>query len=178
MASPSIQYFDISFIERTLENLKKYEGKYDFTMLLNSLLGLLVVPNEYNIAKKRRFKYPFLNEKISKFSSIKEIFKNKSYSFLDKDKKEINQYKFRWLDDNKNVLTINDITLESFLRRIRNGIAHFGITPVKEDSLWIGIIIRNYKNREMNMEVYFEEDELRTFALFIAEKYLETVVKK
>lgn len=178
MASPSIQNFDISFIERTLGNLKKYEGEYDFTMLLNSLLGLLIVPNEYNIAKKRSFKYPFLGKNISNFSSIKEIFRSKSYSFLDKNKKEIKQPKFRWLTDGGKELTIDDITLGSFLRRIRNGIAHFGFSPVKEDSHWIGVIIRNSKNDKMNMEVYFEEDELRTFALFIAEKYLATAEKK
>jgi hypothetical protein len=51
MGLPSVEHFDISFVMRTLENLKNYRGNYEFTMLLNSLLGLIVVPNERSASR-------------------------------------------------------------------------------------------------------------------------------
>lgn len=177
MASPSIQYFDISFIERTLENLKKYEGKYDFTMLLNSLLGLLIVPNECNI-KQKSFEYPFLKKKVNNFSKLRDVFKIKLYIFLDEKGREIEQNKFKWLGANNKELDIDAIALEDLLKRIRNGIAHFGITPVKEDALWKGVIIKNSVKGKINMEIYLDKEELKIFALFIAEKYIETIKRK
>ena len=38
--------FEHSFMQRTLEILRSYEGHFDATMLINCLLGLLVVPKE------------------------------------------------------------------------------------------------------------------------------------
>lgn len=38
--------FEHSFMRRTLQIIKDYKGKYDATILVNCLLGLLVVPRE------------------------------------------------------------------------------------------------------------------------------------
>ena len=64
--------FDIGFIERT-EYILKYCSKkdflYDFTLLINCLLGLLILPKEYyereNLSKthKLNIKIPILNFK-------------------------------------------------------------------------------------------------------------------
>lgn len=53
----SVEYFDISFIKRTSRNLKNYKGHFEFTMLLNSLLGLVVVPHERK--DKKGFTFDF-----------------------------------------------------------------------------------------------------------------------
>lgn len=38
--------FDRSFSEHTLQLVQTYEGKFDATLMVNCLLGLLVVPKE------------------------------------------------------------------------------------------------------------------------------------
>ena len=37
--------FDIEFIERTQQLIMKYDGNTEFTLLINCLLGLIVLPN-------------------------------------------------------------------------------------------------------------------------------------
>jgi hypothetical protein len=41
-----LSHFEHSFVENTLALVDSYEGKYDATILVNCLLGLLVVPKE------------------------------------------------------------------------------------------------------------------------------------
>jgi hypothetical protein len=43
--------FARSFMRRTLDIAKTYEGPYDATLLINCMIGLLVVPKEALIAK-------------------------------------------------------------------------------------------------------------------------------
>lgn len=38
--------FEISFVERTLENLENYKGKYEVTDLINNCLGLIIIPRQ------------------------------------------------------------------------------------------------------------------------------------
>lgn len=72
MGLPSIENFDISFIKRTSENLTNYKGDYEFTMLLNSLLGLIVVPNESKDGRK--FNFDFWSKKLTDFPELNAIF--------------------------------------------------------------------------------------------------------
>ena len=87
--------------------------------------------------------------------------------------------KFLWLSAAINKKKNKDIKLSEFLRRLRNGIAHFGIIPTKDNDVWKGIIIRNYtsKNKQFycNFQLYLEESELRILSNFIANKYIANV---
>ena len=40
------KYFEKEFCKRTLEILKSYNGDYDVALLINSMVGLLIVPSE------------------------------------------------------------------------------------------------------------------------------------
>lgn len=44
--------FAVEFAHRTLRNYRKYKGDYEITQLVNSLLGVLVVPRETFYEKK------------------------------------------------------------------------------------------------------------------------------
>lgn len=176
MGYPTVKNFDISFIKRTLENLEKTNSEFEFTMLVNSLLGLLILPNEYNIKDKREYNFDFLNKEITYYSSLKDIFKIQEINLMDENNKECKQSKFYWLDNSGKKINPDNITLGNLIKRVRNGIAHFGIIPTKDKDQWEGIIIRNYPNRDdtFNMEIYLTKHELETFAKFIANKYLNT----
>ena len=179
MGYPTIQNFDIVFVKRTLENIENYNGEYTFTMLVNSLLGLIILPNEYNIKGLRNYKFDFLNQSVTTFTELLPIIKNDIHKFSDDSGKEIMIDKFLWLSAAKNKKKNKDIKLSEFLRRLRNGIAHFGIIPTKDNDVWKGIIIRNYTSRNKqfycNFQLYLEESELRILSNFIANKYIANV---
>lgn len=184
MGLPSIENFDISFIERTAENLKTPQIPYKFTMLLNSLLGLLVVPNEKS--DERKFTFNFLEAKITDFPQLAKVFEGQSI-LLRSGTEEIEQRKFRWLSKSGNDRVLKDISVRELLRRMRNGIAHFGIVPVatpENKKEWCGVIIRNYRDdvidngmkiETLNFETCLMETELAELAEFVSQKYLQTV---
>lgn len=180
MGYPTVKNFDISYIKRTLENLNKFDGENNFTMLFNSLLGLLILPNEYNIKKARTYSFDFFKQKITSYSVLKDIFLIKDITLVNEDNEEYKQRKFFWLSNSNMELQPKNIKLGELIRRIRNGVAHFGIIPTKEGDIWKGVIIRNYPDDDsehFNLEIYFEESELKAFAELIANKYLETINK-
>ncbi len=180
MGYPTLQNFDIVFIRRTIDNLDRYDGENDFSMLLNSLLGLILLPNEYNIKEKRKFSFEFLNQSIDNFSEIRSIFNTSEIEFSCDGERSSLRNKFSWLTRSKNEILITKITLGQFLRRLRNGIAHFGIIPTKNGEDWEGVIIRNHSKDSRGVlfcdfEIYFKKNELKTFAKFIGKKYIDTV---
>jgi len=181
MGYPSEKYFDITYVERTKEILDEYKGKYDFTMLINCLLGLIILPNEYNMQDKREFNFDFLEQKVLYFPKIKNIFKNATEKLRNEKGKEFDQRKFLWISKSGNEMSIDDIKLSELINRIRHGFAHMNITPTKDGDYWAGIRVRNYpdenKPEYFNFEVYFTQSELYDFAVFIAEKYIATVKK-
>ncbi len=67
-------------------------------------------------------------------------------------------------------------TLKVLLNKIRNGLAHQHIEPINENGNFVGVIIRNYFDDakvHKDLEVYFSQQELKEFALFIADEYLK-----
>ena len=94
-----------SFVCRTNKLIQEYDGKYDATMLLNCLLGLLMVPFEKN----------------------KELFKNDDRTAVIRDLFNQIQADGRYNDFG------GDYSDFEIIRFIRNAIAHFHVesVPVK-----------------------------------------------
>ena len=68
--------------------------------------------------------------------------------------------------------------LKNLLNRIRNGIAHQRIEAISEENKWKGVIIEDYdRNDNIGLHLELKTSELRKFAFFIADKYLEEVKK-
>lgn len=97
--------FEHSFMQHTLEIVRNYKGRFDATILINCLLGLLVIPKE-----------KFLEvipldpqSKLSKWgidpNSIKRIGK-------------------------KTCKNKNPDTLRGFVYDLRNSVAHFRLKPI------------------------------------------------
>jgi hypothetical protein len=179
MSRPTIENFDISFIKRTSRNLKKYRGKYEFTMLINSLLGLLVVPNEQ--ADRKGFEIGFLKNKLTNYPKLEAIF-TKPTEKLDRDGVEMEQEKFLWLSGTNVPRPIGEISLGEFLTRMRHGIAHFGIVPVaapERKKEWCGIILRNCReDGTLNFEICLMEEEIRCLAAVISYEFRKAVILK
>jgi len=181
MGAISVKNFDVSFIFRTKEIIEKYDnysGELEFTLLINSLVGLLILPKEFSKQKKRKFNYEFLQQRLNKFTLLNSIFTKDVVKIYLESGEAYNQKKFSFKSGiNQNEILTPNITVGELLGRIRNGIAHMHITPTQFDGKWDGVIIKNYKwnSTWCNFETYMTYEELRNFALFIAGKYKTSI---
>ncbi len=146
-----IRRFEIQFVERKKEILLHYDGEYPFSNLLNCSLGLLILPYE-NISSTNIWQKE-LNEidSLPKFELIK-------FNPIQKVK--------------KNNIIYFPKTLEIFLRKLRNGLAHQNIVPINSEGNFTSIKIFNIYGNEIDFDVIFTEIQLKDFALFISNLYL------
>lgn len=176
MGYPTVVDFDKNIIKRTLENLdaKKVNS---FTLLLNSLLGLIVLPRQWNLQGKRKIEC--FNKLLSEYTEL-SFFNTKTY-FTDDDGQNIETMVLEFKDVNKTT-----ITLKMIIDKLRHSIAHQALRPTKEEEKWKGVVFRNYKkdtatakwNDEYDFQLYLTQDELEKFAKLIAEIYLTELDKE
>ena len=177
MGYPTIDKFDFRFIERTLSNVKASRSPNKFTHLINSMIGLIFIPNEFNKKKKRLYTVDFLNKSISDYELLRNIFSGE-VKLQNEQGQTFTQAKF-FRRDRSGKKTITSTTIGELVRLFRNGIAHQNIIPVGEGLYWKGIIVRNFENEEsekkgnFNFETYLNQKELREFSTFIASEYLK-----
>jgi hypothetical protein len=177
MGYPTIDKFDIKFIERTKEYVKKSVLPNTFTHLINSLVGLIFIPNEFHKKGKRTYVVDFLNKPISEYQKLSEIFSGE-VTLSNELGEPFQQLKFFRKNSNNNRKTIEETTVGNLVRLFRDGIAHSNITPIAEGVHWSGIIVKNFENHkkedvnDFNFEVYLNQHELNIFATFIADEYL------
>lgn len=137
--------FPRSFIERTKEDIEAYKGQYNVTNLINSCLGLIIIPKELSCKKLPKYKFgDDLTYGITKKSI--ELCSDNKYS------------------------------LNNIIRHIRNGLSH-GLIDFKSSSgdtiNFIIITDRKSGNAPINFKIRFTTEEFKTFALRVADDFLE-----
>jgi len=171
MGYPTVSQFDKQFIARTIENLDG-EVKNTFTHLLNSLLGLVICPRQWNTLGRR---IPvFFACKLIDFSELD--FLKEATTFSDEYNKNHEIYKLSFRGKK-----YEEITLKDVIDKLRHSIAHQSIRPTKEENKWEGIIFRSYPadpiaalwEDNFSMQMYLTQSEIRTLVLFIAQRYLD-----
>ena len=154
----AISEFEVEFVERTKLILKRYRGEFKLSNAINCTLGLLVLPNE-NIQEYGGTIWE------KELSDIIELDFLKIYTF--EPIQAVRNGNFEYYRQ----------TLKVFLKKVRNGFAHQNITPVNQGQIFTGLILRNHftdQERTLDLEVEFSREDLEKFAIFIADKYLET----
>ena len=110
--------FENQFMIRTLEIIKEYDGKYDATILVNCLLGLLVVPREKSYER-------IPNDPIADIYKwgipIKSIISYGKCSCGDAHLK----------------------TLRQLVRSLRNLVALFTLTPINDNGKVAGFLFKD-----------------------------------
>ena len=167
-----ITNYKIEIIKRTKEILENDYPTYqekdrEVTFLMNCLLGLIIAISE--------------NEK-----KIRTVLKGN----IDDDFLSLIPEKIGFMDSKKikDDLTNSDLTQISinvqhkdnltskdkfwFVNKIRNAIAHQNIYGINENQKWVGVRLWNMNNDKKDFEVIFQIDELKNFALKLAEMYL------
>lgn len=151
--------FEIEFVERTRDFLKEYSGEYDMSIIINCTLGLIFMPNE---------KIPKANSTSFWDTEIDKIPNLPSFQLhIFKPIKRIKKQK----------IVFYPKTLKVLLKKIRNGLAHQRIQPINENGKFTGVVIRNYFNQgkyDQDLEISFSQQELKDFALFVADEYLRS----
>lgn len=142
--------YEIEFIKRTKEILNNYNRKergYKFTLLLNCLVSLIILPSERSSLDKP----PLWNTRISQIP----LFNSRVHPV--------------WSDG-------KDHTLGEFVKKLRNGIAHQNVEPINKNGQFVGVKIWNVNPRNItDFEVEFNRHALHDFANFIADQYLHHV---
>lgn len=141
------QDFTKDFIRRTQANLKKYNGKYDVTNLINSCLGLIIIPNQFYV------------ENLP------------DYNFTESDKKAygINRLNITYeLNDN--------YSLCQTAKHIRNGISHARIQQVSSiynKIVKLKISDSFTRNGPDNFSIEITPYELMRFSIKISNEFLK-----
>jgi DNA polymerase III psi subunit len=147
--------FEYDFIKRTLEDLQIYNGKYDVTALINSCVGLLVIPKE-NLFEKIPTN---LLEDIKRDFGI-----NKSNVMYIAPERQTLQF------DNYDECNIRNI-----VTHIRNAIAH---GRIRQESTCEGQIasleFRDELRGTKTFEAIMTVDEFRAFAISVADEVLKS----
>lgn len=86
--------FPRDFITRTKEDIRNYSGQYNVTNLINSCLGLIVIPKELRVQRLPNYKFNDTDRRYGVTKASIELCKDKNYS------------------------------LNNVVRHIRNGISH------------------------------------------------------
>ena len=155
--------YDVEFIKRTQNLINSYHGEYDFTLFMNCLLGLIILPNEFY----GRRKLSLFNKDLSTFPELKNIIASSDFVF---DPTKWDSRSKSYIPDKK--------TLKVLLKKIRNGIAHQRIESINEDGKWTGVIIQDINkknNNNVELSIKFQIKEFRIFAIFISSKYIDEI---
>ena len=137
-----IKHFDKEFVERTkyiIENIDHVAIKFEITLLLNCMMGLISLPTERTDSQDNEFK----SSCVQKLRQLNVI--------------------HRETNDDKT------------FRAVKNALSHMYIEPINQDAKIELIILRDKVNREANYyhtELIFSAQQLKEFALFVAELHL------
>ncbi len=117
---------DIQFVERTQHIINSYKDIYEYTLLLNCTMGLIILPLEVNREKTLEF----LNRSLDDIEIIKSIFEKDTAHIFNPTVKNRKTQRFEQAPT----------TLKTFLYKIRNSLAHFAnSTPINENGEWTKI---------------------------------------
>ena len=159
--------FDIEFIERTQKLIKNYGGDTEFTLLINCLLGLIILPNEYNKSLRLNYLSKLLVDipEISDCLRDADIFKFNPTYWDDKQQKFVNSQK----------------TLGCFLRKVRNGFAHIASSePINKNGKWIGVKIKDINSRNENnveLELSLKYEQIKIISEYISTEYQKEILR-
>ncbi|MCH7770646.1 MAG: hypothetical protein IIA49_06470 [Bacteroidetes bacterium] len=144
--------FNKEFVERTINILNSYKGKFEFSNLLNCTLGLIILPYE-NMGSSSYWKSEIVRLEdipsftIKLFEPIKKMKKGRIIRYPK--------------------------TIGVLLRKIRNGLAHQNIKPINKNNEFVGIKIFNKYKNKLDLDIEFTREELYNFAIYISNKYLK-----
>lgn len=160
----AIREYPIEFPVRTLYLLDsfrkgKVDYRYDVTLMMNCLLGLIVVAVENSNRKNLmpgnvdQGLLSVLPQKIKLRRQNKLVEVNSTY-----------------------LKTIQKISL---LKKIRNAIAHQNIKGINHNGIWAGVIFWNINELNLvNFEMTLSTDQLYNLATYISGHYLKKQNKK
>lgn len=152
-----ITKFDREFVERTKSIVNDYDGGYEFSNLLNCTLGLIVLPFEI----LRSDSSPYWSQEIGYISDFPKF--------------TVHIFEPIWkLDRTTRKPIPSPKTLKVLLRKVRNGIAHQNIAPSNHEGVFQSVRIWNTFAQKRDVDIEFTQNELRLFAMFIADAYLNT----
>lgn len=154
------------FIERTQDNLVKYHGDYEVTQLINSLLGLITIPESWKYGSLDNYKVDFkryLNKENNKIFFRIDEERSESDDKLINSLKE-KEYEICFVTDHID----SEMKFKDFIRHFRNGVAHGYVYPSNlygkvETVFFADYNPSKHKGKYLDMKARKKEDILIDF---------------
>lgn len=153
--------FEIEFMERTQSIINSYEGKYEFTLLMNCLLGLVVLTCE----RTKHHPPVAFQVLIDDMGELTSVIAEPGFLFLPVKRNGNPQLR----------------TLDNFLKRMRNSIAHAdvypenAIVPPSTMKEWVAVYFAASNmyasGHPVELSVRFNFNQLKEFAVAISTLY-------
>jgi hypothetical protein len=161
----AIREYKLEFPKRTIHLLNSFRSqqvdyKYDVTLMMNCLLGLIVVAVE-NSDRDKLMPGKVDDGLLAELPHRVKIKRGKNgLQEVDKDF----------------LKSLNKLEL---LQKIRNGIAHQNITGLNENGIWAGIKLWNIdKAGDVNFEMRLSTEQLYNLATYISRHYFKKLDNK
>jgi len=154
--------FDIEFIERTQKLISNYTGDTEFTLLINCLIGMILIPNQFNEKKQLKF----LRKEISKIPAIWSSLQKSENFMFEPIKRDRQSYPITYSPAKKSI--------KNLLKSIRNSISHIEtIEPINENGNWVGIKLTDIHKvtGKTIFKCNFRYEQIKTITEFISTEY-------
>lgn len=167
-----ITKYKIEIIKRTKEILENdyptfKEKDREVTFLMNCLLGLIIAISE-NEKKTRTVLKGNIDDEFLYLIPERIGFLNSKKIKDDLTNSDLTQISIN-VQHKDNLISKDKFW---FVNKIRNAIAHQNIYGINENQKWVGVRLWNMNNDKKDFEIIFQTDELKNFALKLAEMYL------
>ncbi|MCH8032717.1 MAG: hypothetical protein IH950_03025 [Bacteroidetes bacterium] len=168
----AIKEYRIDIVERTLEILKKFypefeENEREVTFLMNCLLGLIIAISESENQNRNLLRGNITEDFIENIPDtigfVHTI--NINEDLTNQDLTNINVK----VGHKSDLLGKDKFWLIS---KIRNCIGHQNIKGINKEGKWIGVRLWNIINSRKDFEIVFTIDEIKTFAIDLAERFI------
>ncbi|WP_314059220.1 HEPN family nuclease [Empedobacter brevis] len=158
--------FHIEIIERTQNLIKNYNGESEFTLLVNCLFSMIIIPNEYNKTDSLNY----LQSSINQINSITEIISSQGFIFT---------FNPTHYDKSTQSYVSSDKTFGCFLKKLRNAISHLNTTPINSNEKWESIRFKDINVRNKNnieLDITLNYNQIKEIALYISNEFQREVL--
>jgi len=168
----AIKEYKVDIVERTREILINFYDKFEedereVTFLMNCLLGLIIAISESENQNRNLLRGNIDENFIENISDtigfVQSIRLKEDLTNQDLTNIKVNV-------GHKNDLLGKDKSW--LMSKIRNCIAHQNIKGINREGKWVGVRLWNNNNSRKDFEIVFTIDELKSFAIDLAEKFI------
>ena len=156
--------FHIEIIERTQKLIENYNSENEFSLLVNCLFSLIIIPNENN----KKLKLEYLKKDLKDIETINDILLEIEYKFNPTHR-----------DKNTRQFVDSPKTFGCFLKKLRNSITHTNTRPINHNGKWMSlnfIDVNIYNNNNIELDLTLTYNQIKIIAIYISNEFQKEIL--